>query len=115
MKLKLEAAQRLKASNHDAHRKAFISATEDTEWFDNMSKEQQEDYIEDHPNSKFAKDHAAKEKKFKEDGDVERIAQLKSQIQMLKDDIADMDGEGDDSTRERKQLKDLTLELRSLT
>lgn len=101
MTIKIQAAHRLHAN-----------------WFEELSPEEQKKYVEQHPDSKYAEGYDIhKEGQFKteqKEGDVERIGQLKKQIGYLVQDIKEMSEDGEDVSRERKQLEALRGELAEL-
>lgn len=92
---------------------SMVKANDD--WFNSLTKEQQEDYIEDHPNSKYAKDHHQKLKDDDAKDKENRIKEVKTHIGWLTEDIAEIEGDGDDASREIELLKSLKEELRDLT
>jgi chromosome segregation ATPase len=106
--MKINAAQRLMASS-------------DPQWFLDLSDEQQRQYLDDHPGSKLhpsAQEHKDKGQikphgmsKAERQKDIEF---LKRQIQYARDDIAELEADGEDATKERKVLKDSLDELRDL-
>jgi hypothetical protein len=101
--IKLEAAQRI------------LADIKERTWFDGLSKEEQKEYVEKHPHSKYAEDYDnARDAEPDDNGDKERISQLKMQIKYLTQDIAELKEEGEDYSRERKELESLKQELRDL-
>lgn len=88
---------------------ARIMADIKNDWFEDMSDDEQKQYIKDHPDSKFAHDHNS------DNGDAQRVIDLRTQINHLIDDIKDIEGDGDDASRERKHLSSLRSELANLT
>jgi hypothetical protein len=98
MTIKIEASKRLKA-----------------DWFDELSRDEQKDYTEKHPHSKHAERYDnARDAEPVDNGNEERIKQLEMQIEHLHQDIAELKEEGDDYSRERKQLENLQGELTTL-
>lgn len=101
--IKIEAAARLKAYQEKT-------------WFDGLTSEEQKEYVQEHPHSKYAENYDnAKDAEPKDDnGDAERVSQLKKQIGYLQQDIKELKEEGEDYSRERKQLESLKGELANL-
>lgn len=88
------------------------------DWFDDLSPENKKKYVEDHPHSKHAERYdEAKEKEFDEEdnGDKERIAELKDQITELLADIKELRADGDSAVREKRLLESLRGELATLS
>ena len=108
MTIKIMAAQRLIASDSP-------------QWFLDLTQEQQRQYLDDHPRSKLhpsAQEHKDKGQ-VKPHGmtQTERskeIEFLKRQIEYARDDIKDLEADGEDATKERKVLKDALDDLRDL-
>lgn len=95
--MKIEAANRLVAS-----------------WWDDLAPEEKKAYVEKHPDSKYAEDYDNKhdaEQPADHNDDVARVSELKGQVEELKQDIADIEGDGEDASKERKLLMRLKGEL----
>ena len=98
-----------------------LLASDSPQWFLDMSEEQQQQYLDDHPRSRLnpaAKAHRDKAV-VKPHGlnDSERkkeIEYLKRNIGYVRDDIKELEAEGEDTTKERKVLRDSLAELRDL-
>ena len=100
---------------------ARLIASSGPQWFLDLSKEQQDAYLEDHPGSKLhpsaqqhkdqgvVKPHGLTPKERKDD-----IAYLKRQIGYAREDIKELEDEGEDTTKERKVLKDALDDLSDL-
>lgn len=100
-------------ANYNAMRRLALAA--DGDWFLKMPKEKQDDYLKNHPNSKLNKSGGTPTKpKADPNGDAERLKDVKKHITYLRDDIKEIEDDGDDASRERKQLKDLLAELAEL-
>lgn len=98
-----------------------LMASSDPQWFLDLSDEQQHQYLENHPGSKLhpsAQQHRDKAqvkphgltKKERE----ETIRFLKRQVGYARDDIRELEADGEDATKERKVLKDSLDDLRDL-
>lgn len=100
---------------------ARLMASSGPQWFLDMSKEQQDAYLADHPGSKLhpsAQQHKD-QGKLKPHGMTDRereadIAYLKRQIGYARSDIEELEADGEDTTKERKVLKDALDDLRDL-
>lgn len=88
------------------------------DWWSSMSTKEQTQYLENHPKSRMHKEALEDDEPehLKDDnGDSERVEDVKKQIGYLKDDIREMVADGEDPARERAQLHALELELSRLT
>lgn len=100
---------------------ARLTAADDPQWFLDMSEQQQQDYLDDHPRSRLNKDakahrdkaeikpHGLSEKERKDE-----IKTLKRHIGYVRQDIAEIEADGEDTSRERKVLREALADLRDL-
>lgn len=100
---------------------ARLIASDNPQWFLDLTEQQQKDYLDDHPRSRLqpgAKQHRDKAETVNHgmsSPEVKKeIEYNKRQISNLRDDIKEIEDDGDDASRERKVLKDLLDDLRNL-
>jgi hypothetical protein len=86
---------------------------DEADWFSKLSREEQKKYVEEHPHSKYAEDYnnACDAEPKDDNGDADRIKELKKQIGWLVDDVKELEADGEDASKEKNLLQRLRSEL----